>query len=215
MANASLIVTDSTGSKTFKARTDQDGNFASVISLDTNAKAFRASASFTPYATSAATVIRFAGHAAVIARIKRIFVGGVSTASGSALYTVQRVTAVGTGGTAVLPTIAKLSPRSGAASCSVTHYTTAAQSQGTASGGPLSTLRIGTAIVSAPTTSGFWGQQSVFPEGGAPIGNALEVAAGSVSGDAIEIGVNPAANLPTATVLEYTIEWEEYTVSAE
>lgn len=212
---AAVILTDSTGAKSMVARTQRDGTLASGVSLMTQGNSYRASASFTPFVTSALVVLRFAGSSAVVAKIKKFVIGGVSTASGASINQVQRVTAVGTGGTAVLPTIAKNSPRSPAASCTVTHYTTAAQSAGTASGGPLWTGNVITGITAAPTTSGFCPPQIVYPEGGLLAGDPWEINPTSLAGDAFEFGQTAATTLPTGTVYQYVIEWEEYVVGAE
>lgn len=206
MALPTLSVKDATGQlKTFEVHQDVAGNMFQVVTRDSSAQTYRFSASFTPYATGAVTVLSIKGSATKTVRVKRIAVGGVSTAAGSSVYALQRTSSAGTGGTAVTPTAAKNDTASAAATAVVTHYTTAAQSAGVAVGGPLATRRMGTSIVTLPTT-GAVSQYTLFPDDGAMFGQALVLRG---TADFIELQNINAGNLPAGTVLEYTVELEE------
>ena len=70
-------------------------------------------------------------------------------------------------------------------------------------------------ITAAPSTSGFCPPQIVYPAGGIVAGDPWEVSPTSLTGDALEFGQVAATTLPTATVYQYMIEWEEYVIGAE
>jgi len=206
MALTPVTVSDRSGnSQGMEAYQDPAGNNIPIVSLDTNKATYYFSASFTPLVTSALTVLRIAGSASKTVRVKRIQVGGTSTAAGSCLYGLQRVSSVGTGGTGVTPTAAKADSASAAATAVVTHYTTAAQSAGTAAGGTITQATLLTSIVTLPTT-GMVPLYSIFPPQGAPIGSSLVLRG---TADALELGNLNGGNLPAGTVLQYTVELEE------
>lgn len=169
------------------------------------AATYRFAASFTPQATGAVTVITIQGSATKTVRVKRIMLGGVSTAAGSSVYSIQRTSALGAGGTEVKPTAAKHDTQAAAASAVVSHWTTTLKAAGTPAGGPLAVMRVGTSIVTAPTT-GAVAQTFMFPEGGVRDGQALVLRGTS---EYLEIQNINAGNLPAGTVLDYSIELVE------
>src|SRR6266545_1587323 len=78
------------------------------VGMDSTQQTYRASASFTPTATAGVALFNIQGSATKTIRIKRIMLGGVATALSDTLFTMRKVSALGAGGTAVTPTIAKL-----------------------------------------------------------------------------------------------------------
>ena len=174
-------------------------------SYDSNRATYRATASFTPFATAALALFNIQGSATKTVRITKIMLGGVATALADTLFRMTRLTAVGAGGTGVAPTIGKMdSGNAVAATAVVTHYTTAAQSVGTAAYA-LATWRQFIGTVTTPATA--WIEQGcVFPEKGSPVGQALVLRGTS---DWIQVENLNAGNLGAGTVLEYTIEWVE------
>lgn len=186
------------------------GNNIPVISTDSTQVTYRASANFTPVATAPVNVIYVTGSATKTVRIKRIFIGGVSTALSSSVFALQRTSSVGAGGTLVLPTVALLDRGAAAvyaaATATVTHVTTTLKAAGVAVGGPITTGLIFTGTVTTPTVAGVGGLQALFPEGGAPIGSAIVLRGVA---EILEVQVVTPANLGAGTVLSYFIEWIE------
>lgn len=182
-------------------------NYASVVT-DTNQAVYRASANFTPFATAAIALVTIRGSATRAIRIRRITVGGVSTALSGSVFQLIRTSTVGTGGTVVAPTAAKMdtTAAAAAATCVVQHYTTAAQSSGTLNGGPMATQLVTTGTVTTPTVALAGTPQVLFPEGGAPIGQSIVLRGAT---DNLEIQNVAPANLAAGTVLNYTVEWVE------
>ena len=185
---------------------DLAGNKASVISLDTGRQVYRASANFTPQATAAVTVITVTGSASKTVRIKRILIGGVSTALSASVFQLQRTSALGVGGTLVAPVVSKLDINSANATAVVNHWTTTLKATGTAVGGPMSTQLISTSTVTTPTVALAGIPQPLFPEFGAPIGQAIVLRGVA---DILEVQNVTPVNLGAGTVLTYMIEWEE------
>lgn len=177
------------------------------VSLDMAGVAFyRAAASFTPQATAAVTLITFTGSATKTCRITKIVLGGVSTANSTVPFQIIRSTALGAGGTAVPPNVAKLDSGTVAAATGVVnHYTTTLKAAGTSTGiGPMYAGRLYCGVVTTPTLMPF--PAMVFPELGGPIQQAITVRGTS---DFIEIQNTNAGNLSAGTVLDYVIEWYE------
>jgi len=211
VTTASIAVKDSNNAgQTFAVMKDPAGLYRAVVSTDeAGAGVYRCAASFVPYGTADRTLISITGSATATVRIRKILMAGtVATTAASALFRMDRTTALGTGGTAVTPTLAKLdSGTVGAGSAVVTHYTTAAQSLGS---GPiaLSKFTFNANILNAPgaTSPSMYGPvfQQVFPEGVSVAHQALVLRGTS---DFIEIG-NNASNSP-ATLIQYVIEWSE------
>jgi hypothetical protein len=208
VTTTSLSVLDSTATGKTLA-TDQDpGNVqAYIVSLDrAGAAMYRASATFTPQATAAVTLITVTGSATKTVRIKRILVSGVSAANATVPFQIIRSTALGAGGTAVPPTVGKLdSGTVAAATAVVNHYTSTLKAAGTSTGiGPLAVGRIFTSVVTTPTLAPV--PSVLFPEMGGPINQAIVLRGAS---DFLEIQNTNAGNLSGSTVLDYVIEWSE------
>lgn len=182
------------------------GNNIPVHSLDSTRTTYRFSASFTPQATAAVTLISIQGSATKTVRVTRILLGGASTAlSVAPIIALQRTSALGAGGTTVNPTASKNDSQVVAATAVVAHYTATLKAAGTGVGGPLSTQRLFTDTVTTPTVASRAGIM-LFPEYGAPIGQALVLRG---TADFIEIQNVNAGNLAAGTVLEYAIELVE------
>lgn len=187
----------------------QDG--ASVnypqVGLDSTQATYRASANFTPQATAAVTMISVTGSATKTVRIKRILMGGVSTAVSQSILCLQKTSALGAGGTTVSPTVAKLDSSSAAATAVVSHYTTTLKATGTTTGmgGPISTFNMQTGVVTTPATLALGFLQPVFPE--VPLGGQAIVLRGT--SEILEIQNVTPANLGAGTVYCYVIEWVE------
>lgn len=194
----------------FGSLQDLAGNNAATVSLDNGRQVYRTSALFTPFATAPVTYISIIGSATKTLRVHRIGLWMVATANASVGLTLARGTALGTGGTAVTPTVTKLDINSAAATGVVKHYTTAAQSAATGSTN-MSTMNL-TGNLVAETVQIFAPSalSVMFPEGGAPIGQAIVVRGTS---DIVEVQVNlgqsGGANGPPAMQVGYVVEWSE------
>lgn len=208
VTTSSITVTDGAGaSRGLATLTDPAGIQHPVNSLDEAGTAvYRASATFTPQATAGVTLITFTGSATKTCRIRRILLGGHSTANAETTVALQRTTALGAGGTAVVPNPAKVdSGTIAAATGVVSHYTTTLKAAGTATGvGPLTTTEFFTGVITTPTVA--IPMQQIWPDVGSPIGQALVVRGVA---DFIEVQNTNAGNLSAATVLSYAIEWIE------
>ena len=159
VTTTSLAVKDANNaSQSLSVSTDPAGLLSYNMSLDrAGIAAYRVSASFTPFATAAITVLSIQGSATKTVRITKIMIGGTSTASGSTLLQLIRSTALGTGGTAVTPSTAKMDSGTVAAPTAVVkQYTTAAQVCRHQHQHRFHVLSDGAGrdIVAAPTTSG-------------------------------------------------------------
>lgn len=206
MAASSLAVKDGNGaSQTIGTFTDLAGAQRSQVSTDSAAQTYRASASFTPQATGAVTVISLQGSATKTVRVKRILVGGAATALSATLFTLRKTTALGAGGTTVNPTVAKVDSSSAAATAVAAHYTTTLKAAGTTAEGPLSTFRLFQTTVTTPTVA-YSDPQMIYPEKGAPGGQSLVLRGTS---EFLEVQNANGGNLAAGSVLDYTIEWEE------
>ncbi len=209
MAIAPVTVSDRSGASTpMLALQDAAGNNIPVSNLDTTRNTYRAAGVFVPFATSALQLFQIKGSATKTVRVKRIMAAPTTaTAAASISGYLQRMSTAGTGGTAVTPTVAKMdSGNSTAATAVVTHYTTAAQSVGTTADGPLSQFVLGMPIVSVPTVTIPSGMQTIFPEGGAPIGQAIVLRGTS---DYLAVVNTTPATFANAVSMSYMIEWEE------
>lgn len=207
VTTTSLSVLDSTATaKSLTTLTDPGGLQSYQVGTDLAGQAFyRASANFTPTATGAVTVISVTGSATKTVRIRRILIGGVSTANAQSIFCLARTTALGAGGTTVSPNIGKLdSGTVASATAVVSHYTTTLKAAGTGTVAPLATFQIFTNVVTTPTVSPI--QVMAFPEIGAPIGQSIVLRG---TGDFLEVQNVTPANLSAATVLFYTVEWSE------
>lgn len=174
------------------------------VTQDTSIASYRASASFTPFATAALALVTIIGSASKTVRVKRIMIGGAATALADTLFRLTRVSVIGTGGTAVAPTVVKHDTSAGSATAVVQHYTTAAQSTGTVVSAA-SHWRQFIATVTTPATAYTDPTKQVFPEAGM-LGQALVLRGTS---EMLQIENLNAGNLGAATVLEYVVEWTE------
>jgi hypothetical protein len=205
--STALTVRDgNNAAQTVASLADLAGNQVSIVSLDSGRQVYKASANFTPQPTAGVTVITVTGSATKTVRIKRILIGGVSTALSASTFALQRTSALGAGGTLVAPTVAKMDVNSAAATAVVNHWTTSLKAAGVAVGGPLSTQLITTGTVTTPTVALAGVPQAMFPEFGAPIGQAIVLRGVA---DILEIQNITPTNLAAGTVLNYAIEWEE------
>jgi hypothetical protein len=207
MALTPIVVRDgNNAAQNMDALQDPSGNNMSIVSTDSTRATYRVSASFTPQPTAAVTMVTVTGSATKTVRIKRILLGGASTAlSVAPIIALQRTSALGAGGTLVAPTVAKLDTNSAPATAVVNHWTTTLKAAGTPVGGAISTVRLFSDTVTTPTVASR-AATVLFPEGGAPIGQAIVLRGTS---DFLEIQNVNAGNLAAGTVLEYAIEFEE------
>lgn len=207
MALTPVVIRDGNNvAQSMDAFQDPSGNNISLISLDSTRAVYKASANFIPTATAGVVLFSIQGSATKTVRIKRILIGGVSTALSSSVFAIQKTSVLGAGGTAVAPTVAKMDSGSAAASAVVQHYTTTLKAAGTPIGGPLSTMLITTGTVTTPTVALAGTPQAMFPEFGAPIGQALVLRG---IAEYIEVQNVTPTNLAAGTVLTYAVEWEE------
>lgn len=207
MAFTPVIARDgNNASQSMAALQDLAGVNYPLTGLDSTQQVFRASASFTPQATAAVTMVTVTGSATKTVRIKRILIGGTSTALSASVFILQRTSALGVGGTLVAPTVAKLDTSTGTATAVVNHWTTTLKATGTAVGGAISTQLITTSTVTTPTVALAGTAQAMFPEFGAPIGQAIVLRGVA---DILEIQNSTPTNLGAGTVLTYMIEWIE------
>jgi hypothetical protein len=174
------------------------------VSLDSNRAYYRASAASTAIITTAGkTLMTVTGSATKTVRITRIGLYFSAATAAEAVVQLQRVSAIGTGGTGVAPTVAKLDTNSAAATAVVTHFTTGAQSTGVAVGGPITTISINEAVTTTAPT--FFGQPVtlIWPELGVP-GQSIVLRG---IADILELQ-NPVA-VGTTPKLSYFVEWIE------
>ncbi len=207
MALSTLVVRDgNNAAQSIPGMADLAGNIASMASLDSSQQFYRASANFTPTATAGVVLLSIQGSATKTVRIRRITIGGVSTALSASVFALQKTSALGAGGTIVSPTIAKLDSNSAAATAVVSHYTATLKAAGTPIGGPITTQLVTTSTVTTPTVSGGGGPQVMFPEGGAPIGQAIVLRGVA---EFLEVQNVTPTNLAAGTVLTYCVEFLE------
>jgi len=205
--STSITVRDgNNAAQTVASLDDLAGNKASLTSLDSGRQCYKVSGNFTPTATGAVTMITITGSATKTVRIKRILIGGVSTAVSGSVFQLQRTSSLGAGGTLVAPTVGKLDTASANATAVVNHWTSTLKAAGVAVGGPLTTQYIHTGVVTTPATvlSGF--PQALFPEFGSPIGQAIVLRG---TAEILEVQNVTPANLGAGTVLTYCVEFEE------
>jgi len=146
------------------------------------------------------------GSATKTVRIRKILLGGVSTANASVILQLLRTSALGAGGTLTTPTVAKVdSGTVASATATVTHTTATLKATGTANGGPLSSWRQFTSVVTTPTVMPSF--QLIFPEMGSGFGSQSIVLRGAT--DYLECQLVGGGNLSAGTVLEYMVEWSE------
>jgi hypothetical protein len=206
MALTPIIVRDgNNAAQSIAAFQDPSGYNSSVVSLDNGRAVYRVAANFTPLVTAAVCLIRIQGSATKTVRVRRIAVGGVSTANAQSIYQLLKTSTAGGGGTAVTPTATPLDSASPAATAVVKHYTTAAEATGAAIGGPIAMANVQTCVVTTPTLMTY-PHAVLFPEIGNPIGQAIVLRGAA---QFLEVQNVTPANLSAGTVLCYAVEWEE------
>lgn len=198
------VLDGNNASKSMGAFQDASSVNYPAFTSDSTVPTYRASATFTPFATAALALVTVIGSASKTVRIRRVLIGGVATALADTLFRATKVSVIGTGGTAVAPTIAKMDSAAAAATAVVQHYTTAAQSTGTVTSA-LSHWRQFIATVTTPATAYTNPTYQVFPECG--IGGQAIVLRGT--SEMFQIENLNAGNLGAGTVLEYVVEWVE------
>lgn len=206
VATAIAVKDGNNAAQTIPTFDDLAGNKASAVSLDSGRQVYRASANFTPQATAAITIISIQGSATRTVRVKRVFLGGVSTAVSASVFQLVRTTALGVGGTTVNPTVALMDTGSAAATAVVAHYTATLKATGTGAGGPIVTRQVGTNVVTTPATAWIEPIAPLFPEAGMPVGQAIVLRGAA---QFLEVQNLTPTNLGAGTVLSYIIEWEE------
>lgn len=208
MAYTPVTVLDgNSASKSMGAFQDASSVNYPAVSLDSNMPHYRASGTFTPATASALTMIKLTGSATKTVRVTRVMVGGTATGMAAPVFKLIRVSALGAGGTAVNPTVAKLDTGAAAATAVATHYTTTVLAADTTSEGALCHCIVGMPITAVPTTTSPE-QTMIFPERGAgALGGQAIVLRGTTEILAVT-NVSPA-NLAAGTVLTYTLEWRE------
>lgn len=191
-------------SATLTTLTDPASNQRYSVSLDGAGEAvYRASASFTPQATSAVNLFYMTGSATKTVRIRKLMMMGVSTANASVILCLARTSALGAGGTLVTPTIGKVDSGTVASATAVaTHTTTTLKATGTLVAN-LSHFRFTTSVVTTPTITPIWFQ--AFPEGGSM--SQSIVLRGAT--DYLEVQLVGGGSLSAGTVIEYVWEWSE------
>lgn len=117
-----------------------------------NLKTYAASASFTPPATPQDLVVIF-GSATKTVRVHSVKIGTANTAAGSQIFTLSKRSAVGTGGTETAATIVPFDSGDAAATATVKHIITTANTPGAAVG-TLRTIKVGTPAVTPATWAG-------------------------------------------------------------
>ena len=205
MALVPVSVANRVGTATpMAAHQDAGGSNIPVVTLDSTKATYRAAAAkVVLYATGAVTLLSITGSATKTIRIKKIAVGLQTDAVLSVPYKLIRGSALGSGGTAVTPTVAKMNTGSGAASAVVKHYTTAAQTAGTTAEGPL-----GAGVLPSLIGTSVAGQQvqTIFPEPGATAGAAIVLRGTS---EILELQNLNGSNLAANPYMSYVVEWEE------
>jgi len=189
---------------TVAAQADLAGNLMPMNSLDSSKQTYRAAAAGTAViTTTGGTLATITGSATKTVRIKKI--GFCLTAGTPVQCTLQlrRVSAIGTGGTVVSPTVAKLDTNSAAATAVVSHYTSVQQTQGTGVGGPLVVVGVSEILTTTISTVQIMNQY-LFPDNGVPIGQAIVLRGVA---DILEIQNNTA--IGTTPAFSYFVEWEE------
>lgn len=216
MALVPLVVRDgnntSQNQEMFQGGNQGAGSNIPLVSVDSTKTTYRVAAQFTPQATAAVTLISIQGSATRTVRVKRVLIGGVSTAlSDRAILALKRTSALGAGGTTVAPAIPLLdrgaSAAYSAATAVVQHYTTTLKAAGTALGadGYIAVQRVFTDTVTTPTVASRE-DLCLFPERGVAIGSAIVLRG---TADYLEVQNINASDLAAGTVLNYMLEWEE------
>jgi hypothetical protein len=189
----------------------------SCVSLDSNRAVYRTGAIFTPFATAPLTFISIVGSATKTVRITRIGLWMAATANASIALQLTKGTALGTGGTAVTPTIQKMDSNSASATAVVKHYTTAAQTLATGSiSAPYGMMNLPGSLIAETVQILVPPAYSFFLNEGGALGNSM-VLRGTSEIAEVQIGHNVTtplgqsggANGPPAMQMGYFIEFIE------
>jgi hypothetical protein len=213
MAYTPVATKDGNGAaQSFGAFQDAASVNYSAYVTDTNRPTYRTSALFTPFATAPVTYISIVGSATKTGRISRIGLWMAATANASVGLCLVRGTALGTGGTAVTPTVQKLDTLSAASTVVVKHYTTAAQSgaTGTSTSNCLTTMNL-TGNLVAETVQIFAPNalSMLYPEAGLGGQNLVVRGTGDILEVQLILGQSAGANGPPAMQMGYVVEWVE------
>lgn len=206
MAYAPVTVLDgNSASKSMGAFQDANSVNYPAFTLDTQRPTYRAGALFTPEVTGAVTLISVTGSASKTVRITRIGISLVATDESSFIAKLQRVSALGAGGTTVSPTIAEMDTGTAAATAVVSHYTTTLKAAGTLVGGPMSTQIVSGQLVALTADVHATQMAMLFPEGG--LGGQAIVLRGD--SDFLTVQNILPTNMSAGTQIAYFVEWIE------
>lgn len=206
MAYAPMTVLDgNSASKSMGAFQDANSVNYPSFTLDCQRATYRAGALFTPEVTGAVTLISVQGSASATVRITRIGISLVATDESAFIAKLQRVSALGAGGTTVSPTIAEMDTGTAAATAVVSHYTTTLKAAGTTVGGPMSTQIVSGQLVALTANVHATPMAMLFPEGG--LGGQAMVLRGT--SDYITVQNILPTNMSSGTQIAYFVEWIE------
>ena len=202
------ILNGNNAAATMGVYADAAGNNYPAVQLDSGIAHYACSALFTPFATAPVTYISIVGSSTMVVRVKAVAMWMVATANASVGLTLARGTALGTGGTAVSPTITKYDSTNAAATAVVKHYTTAAQSAATGSTN-LATINL-TGNLVAETVQIFAPAAVSFIHPLLPSGQSMVL---RTTSEILEVqanlGQSGGANGPPAMQMGYTVIWSE------
>lgn len=207
MAQPTVTVLNSTNASTAMLTfQDASSNNIPAVTLDNSRPTYRAAAArVVTITTSAKTLVTVTGSATKTVRISRIGIWITAGTAAEFVLSLQRVSAIGSGGTVVSPTVAKLDTGSAAATAVVSHYTTGAQSQGTAVGGLINALSFSqTVTTSAPTFLGSPPTVMMWPEMSSVGGQAIVL-----RGIADILEIQNLGGTGTTPATSYFVEWSE------
>lgn len=207
MATPAISILDGVGtSRSLAMMQDASSNFIPSYTLDNARATYRASASrAATITTTAKTLLTVTGSATKTVRISKIGIWISAATAAEFVLVLQRVSAIGTGGTVVSPTVAKLDTASATATAVVSHYTTGAQSQGTAVGGPINAIDfVQNVTTTAPTFLGSPPIVMLFPEMSAFNGQNIVL-----RGIADILEVQNVGATGTTPATSYFVEWSE------
>lgn len=209
VTTTSLAIKDgNNAAQSLTTLTDPAGLERYAVSLDTpGVAAYRvAVASAAVITTTTKTLVTIQGSATKTVRIKKFGISLTAATAAQCVVILARTTGIGSGGTVVTPTVAKMdSGTVAAATAVVTHYTTGAQSQG-AGGTQLAVTQVMENVTTTAPGSGASGPyfQLLFPEGGGVFGQSIVLRGTS---DYLELW--NATAIGTTPALSYMVEWEE------
>lgn len=167
-------------------------------------KTYAASGAFTPSATPQDLVMIF-GSASKTVKVQSMKIGTLNTAAGSQILVLKKRSAVSTGGTVVAATAVPLDSSDAAATATVSHLTTTANSPGT-SVGTLTTKSVASPVV---TPASFAGIVEDADKEMLPVING-QTKAVTLRGVAEGLAINfNAAALVSGQIHTYNVIWTE------